>query len=191
MGPVGGAGSVLSLSGRAREQGHPGARHLPWASQDTCRLGAERFRASAQRSGPTGPDRGAGRHHGRGLRLRLPCDAVRSADIRRDVVYRRRREHYGLDVRPRRYARPARSSASLASLWEPSPRGARRCLIRSATGEGWASRAHDYLGRVRFVSHPSMGGASEAIWPFPHPRESVEPGQLCSRCCRPSGGSPT
>ena len=43
-------------------------------------------------------DRRAGRHHGRGLHVRLSCDPVRAPAFGRNALCRRRREHHGLTV---------------------------------------------------------------------------------------------
>jgi enoyl-[acyl-carrier protein] reductase I len=71
----------------------------PGPAEDARGRGPEGFRPAAHRGRAACADRRAGRHHGRGLRLRLPGHAVRAPPVRRDAVRGRRRQHHGLTTR--------------------------------------------------------------------------------------------
>ncbi|KAK0339325.1 hypothetical protein LTR94_035002, partial [Friedmanniomyces endolithicus] len=75
---------------------YPGARHVAGAAQDARGLGPEGLRPAARAGGRARAARGAGRHHGRRFRLRLPGHAVCQAAVRRNHVCRWRRAHHGL-----------------------------------------------------------------------------------------------
>ena len=78
--------------------GHPRARHLARPAEDARRRRPEGLRPAAHRGRAARADRRAGRHHGRGLHLRLPGHALCAAPVRRDAVRRRRREHHGVNT---------------------------------------------------------------------------------------------
>ena len=58
--------------------------------------GPQGLRPAAHRGRAARADRRARRHHGRRLHLRVSCDAVRAAPVRRDALRRRRRQHHGV-----------------------------------------------------------------------------------------------
>jgi enoyl-[acyl-carrier-protein] reductase (NADH) len=98
MGPVKAALEAACRYLRARPAGHPRARDLARPAEDPRGVGPEGFRGAAERDCGTRPAGRAGRHHGRGLRLRLHGDAVCAPDLGQHRLRRRRREHHGVTV---------------------------------------------------------------------------------------------
>ena len=81
----GSTGSVVPLSRlRTGAAADPRARDLAGAAEDPGRVRTEGFRVAAERGRGESADRRTRRHHGRRFHLRLPGDAVRISDHRRN-----------------------------------------------------------------------------------------------------------
>ena len=96
MGPVKAAlevGDALH-GGRARPQGHQGARHLARPAQDPRRLGHERVRQASEEGASEGTIAQPRLDRRRGRRRCLPGHERRQADHGRDALHRRRISHH-------------------------------------------------------------------------------------------------
>ena len=100
MGPIKAAleAACRYLAYRAGAEGHSRAPDLAGPAQDPRGVRTKGLRPAAQRGSGESAGGGAGRHHGRGLRLRLSGDALCPAHHRRHRVRGRWRQHHGLKV---------------------------------------------------------------------------------------------
>ena len=132
MGPVKAAleAACRYLAYELGPQGHPCAPDLARPAQDPRGIGAQGLRPAAQRGGGKSARGRAGRHHGRGLRLRLSGYAVRAAHHGWDYVCGRRRSHHGLTA--------AAKAGSLS-----------RIIKRQRKSESTASAFRYYIGACR------------------------------------------